>query len=49
MTRVEIVAGMYGLSVAEVARWPRPVVVRFYHAGLNRGWLVPTCEESNAG
>lgn len=46
MSRVEIVAAMYGLSVAEVSRWPRPVVVTFYHAGLNRGWLVPTYEET---
>ena len=37
-----IKASLRGISIAEVARWPRPVVVTFYHAALNRGWLVPT-------
>ena len=46
MTPTEAVAGAYGLSIAEVSRWEPDLVATFYRAAVNRGWLVPTCEES---
>lgn len=40
MTRVEAVAQAYGLTVADVERWPGSVVETFHRNAVRRGWLV---------